>query len=681
MILLACGIEVIAQDSIPPEIRVDTSGDTLHFSARLRPLRQLAGAPAAYYSYFWELGDGRFSFDRNPSWLYRDSGRYQVRLYATNNYDDGTAPPTRPRPVRVRKGSRSGQSWASHFFHGDGEIELKVNRNPKPGENFVVVVGYRNRYADSLGGSIALFYNERQFQRDGLALLDQRLYDHQQPTDLNGLLASLDGGDRAEADDLVSAGPRQRPFHIGWSESSASFGSGAPLADPEVPAAGLAAADMGNDNATFTSQTRSLLHNLQGQFSRHTVLHFPRVGRDEEKFAFLEMNTLPGMIRDTNATVSLIAMLIPDDQTAPPELYELDLQVVSSHDPNRLQLLNRRINYRFMPNRKELTYRINFQNTGTGPTRHIGIAVGIPPELDSRTVRIRRWSPVCPWCDTADSGQSCVDSFRRGDSLYFEFRNIYLPGLQQGIVTDKDSTEGFLEFSIRFRRKPKKIPFSTRATIIFDANQPVITNRTTARFIKGISPGIMAGYNYVPSNRNYSATGPLQLGYVLAPFSPYRPYFQAEASVVLLEQQKLEGALIQLNQDTTILGQLYVMTGRKTQTVTKLNSLDLTPLHFRYNLNDWIGVGIGATAQIFLSRQTSTINTVFFSSQLLPAKVMSGTTTESGSTRWIGSWNAQPFIDIQVGRVRTGPVLGLRFLRPLEGGLPSRFYLYAGFKL
>src|SRR5258706_5065831 len=84
-----------AQDSIPPEIRVEEKGDSVHFSSSLRPLRQIAGAPSSFYTYFWELGDGRFSFEKEPLYSYRDTGLYQVRLYATNNYDDGKAHPTR----------------------------------------------------------------------------------------------------------------------------------------------------------------------------------------------------------------------------------------------------------------------------------------------------------------------------------------------------------------------------------------------------------------------------------------------------------------------------------------------------------------------------------------------------------------------------------------------------------
>src|SRR5215469_13787645 len=91
LLLLIVGNACFAQDSIPPEIKIEEKGDSLHFSSRLRPLRQIIGAPACFYSYFWELGDGRFSFDKAPVLTYRDTGVYQVRLFATNNYDDGKA--------------------------------------------------------------------------------------------------------------------------------------------------------------------------------------------------------------------------------------------------------------------------------------------------------------------------------------------------------------------------------------------------------------------------------------------------------------------------------------------------------------------------------------------------------------------------------------------------------------
>ena len=209
----------------------------------------------------------------------------------------------------------------------------------------------------------------------------------------------------------------------------------------------------------------------------------------------------------------------------------MDMVIVASHDPNRFLFTSHRINYRFMGKKKELSYRVQFQNTGTGPTRRIAIGIGIPPQLDPATFTLKDIYPACPFCRSAGKDQSCIDTLFRNDSIFIFFNNIYLPGLQQQGIADKATTEGHVDYTIRFRKKPRKIPFSTQASITFDRHEPVITNKATARFIKGISPGFMAGYSLLPGSGGYSATGPLQFGYVLAPYAPSRPYFQVEAFV------------------------------------------------------------------------------------------------------------------------------------------------------
>src|SRR3546814_18033552 len=89
------------EEPLPPEgddsvtIYFAEQGSRTQFSAGLRSLRQIAGAPEAFYTYYWEFGDGTFSFDEMPVHDYSSAGEYEVRLYATNNYDDGTEPPSK----------------------------------------------------------------------------------------------------------------------------------------------------------------------------------------------------------------------------------------------------------------------------------------------------------------------------------------------------------------------------------------------------------------------------------------------------------------------------------------------------------------------------------------------------------------------------------------------------------
>src|SRR5919108_4570554 len=151
-------------DSIPAQIEPSINSNQVKFKSVLRPLRQVAGAPEAFYSYFWEFGDGTYSFEKEPLHYYKDTGIFQVRLYATNNYDDGKKPPTRPRPIPVRKRDMLAANNNPAFFKGNGSLEIMANQQPKPGEDMVLLIGYRNSTgstAASASGSIMLLYNEK----------------------------------------------------------------------------------------------------------------------------------------------------------------------------------------------------------------------------------------------------------------------------------------------------------------------------------------------------------------------------------------------------------------------------------------------------------------------------------------------------------------------------------------
>ena len=191
----------------------------------------------------------------------------------------------------------------------------------------------------------------------------------------------------------------------------------------------------------------------------------------------------------------------------------------------------------------------------------------------------------------------------------------------------------------------------------------------------------MVGYSVLPGSSGYSASGPLQFGYVLAPYSPFRPYFQIEAFVGLLQQDAFTSTVVKDNSDTLIGGLPFIITGRQTRTTVNRNSFELTPLQFRYNIGKFVGIGAGAMAQINISEQTTTENRAYFVTQLLSKDVQTAVTTTRSAVTYLGSVNAAPFVDLQFGAVRHGPVAGVRYMRLLKGDVTNRFWLYAGFKL
>ncbi|MCC7245637.1 MAG: PKD domain-containing protein, partial [Saprospiraceae bacterium] len=79
----------------PPRVANFTttaSGNGYKFTASELPLYQIAGAPQAYWSYYWEFGDGTFSFENDPVHIYEHPGNYSPLLEVTAHYDDGDKP-------------------------------------------------------------------------------------------------------------------------------------------------------------------------------------------------------------------------------------------------------------------------------------------------------------------------------------------------------------------------------------------------------------------------------------------------------------------------------------------------------------------------------------------------------------------------------------------------------------
>src|SRR6185295_529573 len=141
--------------------------------------------------------------------------------------------------------------------------------------------------------------------------------------------------------------------------------------------------------------------------------------------------------------------------------------------------------------KKEHAYRLRFQNTGKGPAKLVSVGIAIPPMLNSKSVEIVDFYPKCPLCDSTNMNRSCLDTVVSKDSIHFVFRNIYLPGLQQEGFSDADSTKGFVRYRLRFNKGLKKLPFDSRAAIVFDKNEPVLTNHAWGKFRPGKSPGII----------------------------------------------------------------------------------------------------------------------------------------------------------------------------------------------
>jgi hypothetical protein len=638
-------------DTTAAQIDPVINDNQVKFKSVLRPLRQIAGAPQAFYTYFWEFGDGTYSFEKEPLHYYKDTGIYQVRLYATNNYDDGKKPPTRPRPIPVRKREMMAANTKPAFFAGEGSLEIKTNQQPKPGEDMVLLIGYRNRPgsgAARASGSVMLLYNEKQFSQNSFDVADVRAYNSERRIGLDSLMAYAPVEEYLEPEQES----RQGIFQV----SAPGY-----LPPPD------------------RQQLKQFLNQQMSGYRAHNIWRVNEVKQGEEKFMFISVNTLPEMIKDTNAVVTITGLYIPDDPALDVETFALELQIVASHDPNRIMLKRRRLSYRFTGKNRENIYKIQFQNTGKGPAKKVAITVTIPGMLNATTIDVVDMSPKCTWCDSARVGQSCIDTVITKDSIQFIFNNIYLPGTQQDGVGDPDSTKGYVRYKMRFGRKIKKIPFTSRAAIVFDKNEPVYTNRSVGRFRKGFSPGIFLGYNINVGDK-LADISPTQynIGFVVSEYAAYRKYFQFELH--LQPGRQYDNLLGRRDGGDTILGgRLYLVDYRESYQRIKIFSAELVPLHFRYNFTSFLSGGVGGMVNVEVSKSERRYNVARLRSlnppDTLMAEFLSGPRTDD----W-GSWRGGFFGDLQIGRVRAGPAAGVRFMQYFN---PShqRLVFYLTYKL
>ncbi|MBB5440536.1 hypothetical protein HDC92_004239 [Pedobacter sp. AK017] len=652
---------IVPSDTVPAIINHKIENGVVTFSSVLRPLRQIAGAPEPFYTYFWEFGDGQFSFEKEPQHSYPDTLKYDVRLFATNSYDDGKRPPTRPKPLKPGSNrpvlAAVKTSAAPNFFKSGGAIELKTNCMPKPGDDMMLVFGYRNKMENglaNLGGTVSILFNDKEFNKDNFELAETRTYNQEKKTFLekHGAVAAR----------KVST---EHPFYA--SINGPEYTRPAVVFDPEGTA---------------------LIREKTAAYRKIESWKFENLKAGEEKFMFMQFKTTPEMIKDTNAVVKLTGMFIPDNPLAVTEFFTLELQIVASHDPNKMMLRNSRMNFRFTGKNKKLTYKVRFQNTGKGPAKQIDVGVAIAEVLNKGSVEITDSKPKLVLCNTAYANQSCLDTVGTADSLHFIFRNIYLPGLQQKGVNDADSTMGFIEYRIGFKEKPKKLPFKSGAAIVFDKNEPIYTNRATGKYKMGLSPGIIAGYGFPFKNGNtpFSGQNNITFGASLAPYAPHRYYWQVELYGSSYAEKEY---LIKRTQGNDRLVPVIIDGKQQEGTLkyadsmlrSKVITINIVPLQMRYNFNKYIGAGIGTLVSFNIDEQYTPSKTALYTI-VNAAGVRQEVTLKQAFNKVSNSFNDFQntlFTDIQVGKVHVGPAIGFRYLHTFQGS-DNRLITYLTWK-
>jgi hypothetical protein len=600
------------------------NGNTVTYKPETPPLIPIAGAPKPSYSYLWELGDGHYSKEAEPKHVYKNKGNYTTRLAVTNNYDNGKPPATRPKKVAVNDITDTDYKDIASIADQNGFAILK-NCDPIPEQEMVVVVSYQNLENYVSSGKLYLFYNEKQFKSNNFELVDFRTYANEREVKENPVAAVDD------LDDTKS--------YLASAENTFKTKKYRNTTTEEDLDASLAEA-----NKTY--------HNV-------SVLEFDDANPGETRNLFYTFKTTPEMIKDTSATVTMRGIFVPNRSYKNHKIKNLEMEIVTSHDPNKMGSNGSFMNYRLV-RFKRVNFKTRFQNNGEGPARMIRLETDVPDMFDKKTFQIEDMYPKCPICPKDEEPTvSCLDTIIKKKQIFFTFKNIYLPGSEQKNVHEKDSTKGFVKYSMKFAEDFHKVKTRSRTAIIFDKNEPIITNYATTRFLPGISIGAKAGYNLYPDLDNSTS---YFVGATISPFKSYRFYWQAE----------WVNSINKYNSATNVIDEVVVNPNgvkQRQRTTTSIENKSVNwevPLLIRYNINNYIGVGAGVQANFNVSQeQTQNIKIESFEGD--STKFVINTRTDSNAVKnSFADLKTGLLLDLTVGAARIGPSLGARYVINFE---------------
>ncbi|WP_163391791.1 DUF7619 domain-containing protein [Flavobacterium limi] len=633
--LLCCfiflsSVMVLAQTKVKDTItrRANISytqkGNSVTFKPETPPLIPIAGAPKPSYSYLWEMGDGHYSKQAEPKHVYKNKGNYTARLAVTNNYDNGKPPATRPKKVAVNEIADDPYQDIASIADQNGFTIIK-NCDPIPEQEMVVVVSYQNLENYVANGKLYLFYNEKQFKNNNFELVDFRTHAGEREVKEN-TVASVD-----DVDDTNS--------YVASSENTIKFKKYKNTTTEEDLDASL-------------KEANTLYHNV-------SILEFDDANPGETRNVFYTFKTTPEMIKDTSATVTMRGIFVPNRSFKNHKVKNLEMEIVTSHDPNKMGSNGSFMNYRLV-RFKRVKFKTRFQNNGEGPARKIRLETDIPDMFDKKTFQIESMYPECPICPKGEEPTvSCLDTIITKKQIIFTFKNIYLPGTEQKNVKEKDSTKGFVRYSMKFGEDFHKVKTKSRTSIIFDKNEPIITNYATTRFLPGISIGAKAGYNfYTGLDKSTSYF----VGATISPFKAYRFYWQAEWVNALNQYNSAVNIATEFNTNANGTRQLI----RTTTTTENKNVNWEIPVLIRYNINNYIGVGAGVQANINVaSEQNQDIKTEIFEGD--KENILIGTQTASNTIKnSFTNLKTGLLFDLTAGFARIGPSLGARYVINFE---------------
>ena len=225
---------------------------------------------------------------------------------------------------------------------------------------------------------------------------------------------------------------------------------------------------------------------------------------------------------------------------------------------------------------------------------------------------------------------------------------------------------------MKFNKDFHKVKTKSRTAIIFDKNEPIITNYATTRFTPGISIGAKAGYNFYPYLENSKS---YFVGATVSPFKSYRFYWQAEF-VNSFNSYDNETTI----EETLIQDANGIRQEKRVTTETNNTSINWEiPILIRYNINNFVGIGAGIQANLDISSQQDQNQTIETFEGNKDKYTLNTTYEKNSVSNSFSNVKTGLLFDVTAGFARIGPSLGARYVLNFEDDF-NYFQLYAIWK-
>ncbi len=482
---------------IKEEIIVEQiSASEIKLSSIDTPLTAIAGAPAPFYSYWWEFGDGNYSQEDQPTHTYNSLGNFNIYLARTNNYNDGKGRPGKKKMIsNPNTKLMAGMDNDIQYLEKNKILDINNNHSPKPNEEIVFAQTYKNLSQETQKGILLFFYNEKSFHNNHFVLKEKRTHYKEKyfETNKNELIKKVESLESQNAFSLNNENINNVAFSNHFIKTIFSSET-----DSQIQSQlSFIAKDKLSETKYFGNQ-KSIQKEIQKSFETYNNViawDFDNLSPEEERNLFLTFKSTNEMLEDTNVSISVKSFFIPNNYDYATRVKKI-MPIVTAHDPNKL-IVNKNKTFRSFSKKKGLEYEIKFQNVGKGPAEEVKLRFYNNAAIDIKNLEILDFEPKCNLCKENCKG-SYLDTVVTKDYVEFYFHNIYLPGTRQKDIEKRKASKGFVKFVVNTEKNVKQNNLTCRTEIYFDKEDPIKTNQAKTRLQKRFYFGIEAGGDYLP---------------------------------------------------------------------------------------------------------------------------------------------------------------------------------------